>query len=108
MKRYPKQFQQFNRKSRLRGQRARAGQVIMDFCMENADKYPTQEALMAAAKAHLQNNGTKPEYGGFIISFIIGPIIAALIGQIVKWVWERRANKPKPDTEDTDESDTGS
>lgn len=69
----------------------------MAFAVENRDRFPNPEALQAATVNYLQSGQTidDPEYGSFIVSFIIGPIIAFLIGRLVQWVWDNSTSESK-------------
>lgn len=87
-----RQFARFERRNKLpRGTRRRlAMRAAMRFAIENCDRYPNREAFEAAIRNHLQCGAPAEdeEYGSFILSFVIGPLISFLIGRLLTWVWE--------------------
>ena len=83
----PKTQREFRRR---RSQRRRSAEQAHRFVTENITKYPSPEALYEATCKHLGSNEmVSDEYGGFFLTFVILPILSALIQRIIFSLWDK-------------------
>lgn len=80
------------RKLRNRSQRHQLARETLEFIVQNRNKYPSKEALQAAAIAHLQSGqqiSPDSDYPqGFILSFVLTSALSWLVGKLIDWGWD--------------------
>lgn len=101
---YAQQFEEFHREVAVdlprRSTRRKASRAAMQFAIENRHKYPTPEALRQATLDHLRSGkeAQDDEYGSFILSFLLTPIINWMVGRLIQWVWNRYVGEDESTT----------
>lgn len=73
------------------GRRRRAARAAMAYGLKHRHTFPNRDAFEAAVKRYLESGqeAEDPECGVFIVSFVIGPIVAFLITRLCQWIWDR-------------------